>query len=213
MALRIFTTVLAVLLVSASAWAAQTEQARQPAPAPAPVLRQEDAGASRGGEQGLFSGSFADAVWTVAAFVAVLVILSKVAWKPMVERLNAREQHIQRQIDAANNARQQAEKLLDEYKQQGTKIIKDAADQAQHRQEELLQRACREVLAIKQKAQDDIEYARSAALEQLWAEAAEMISALSREVLGRTVTTEDDYRLIQDAIGQIKRQPDGNRRT
>lgn len=129
----------------------------------------------------------------------------------MVERLNARERHIQQQIDAANNARQQAEKLLDEYKQQGTKIIKDAADQAQHRQEELLQRARHEVLAIKQKAQDDIEYARSAALEQLWAEAAEMISALSREVLGRTVTTEDDYRLIQDAIGQIKRQPDGNR--
>lgn len=131
----------------------------------------------------------------------------------MVEKLNAREQHIQKQIDAANNARQQAEKLLDEYKQQGTRIIKDAADQAQQRQEELLQRARREVLAIKQKAQDDIEYARSAALEQLWAEAAEMISALSREVLGRTVTTEDDYRLIQDAIGQIKRQPDGNRKT
>ena len=192
MALRILTTVLAVLLVSASASAAQTEQAR---------------------EQGLFSGSFADAVWTVAAFVAVLVILSKVAWKPMVERLNARERHIQQQIDAANNARQQAEKLLDEYKQQGTKIIKDAADQAQQRQEELLQRARREVFAIKQKAQDDIEYARSAALEQLWAESAEMISSLSREVLGRTVTTEDDYRLIQDAIGQIKRQPDGNRRT
>lgn len=192
MAMRVFTTVSAVLLLSASAWAAQTEQAR---------------------DQGLFSGSFADAVWTVAAFVAVLVILSKVAWKPMVERLNARERHIQQQIDAANDARQRAEKLLDEYKEQGTKIIKEAADQAQQRQEELLQRARREVFAIKQKAQDDIEYARSAALEQLWAEAAEMISALSREVLGRTVTTEDDYRLIQDAIGQIKRQPDGNRRT
>jgi F-type H+-transporting ATPase subunit b len=183
MALRIVTTVLAVLLVSASASAAQTEQAR---------------------EQGLFSGSFADAVWTVAAFVAVLVILSKVAWKPMVERLNARERHIQQQIDAANNARQQAEKLLDEYKQQGTRIIKDAADQAQQRQEELLHRARREVLAIKQKTQDDIEYARSAALEQLWAEAAGMISALSREVLGRTVSAEDNHRLTQDAIGQMK---------
>jgi len=191
MALRIFTILLAVFLVSASTSAAQAEQSR---------------------DQGLFSGSFADAVWTVAAFVAVLVILSKVAWKPMVKRLNAREQHIQQQIDAANNARQQAEKLFDEYKQQGTKLIQDATDYARQRQEELLERARKEVLSLKQKAQDDIEYARVAALEKLWADATDIVSCLSQEVLGRTVTAEDNHRLMQDAIGQIKRQPDGNRK-
>ncbi len=47
----------------------------------------------------------------------------------------------------------------------------------------------------------------------LWAEAADIVSWLSQEVLGRTVTAEDNHRLMQDAIGQIKRQPDGNRRT
>jgi len=190
MALRISTIVLAVFLVSASAWAAETDQT---------------------GGQGLFSGSFADALWTVVAFAVLVIVLGKVAWKPMVEKLNAREQHIQRQIDAANDARQQAERLLDEYKQQGVKIITEATDQAQQRQEELLERAIQEVLAIKQKAQGDIEYARVAALEQLWAEAADMVSVLSREVLGRTVTPEDTRRLTQDAIEQIKRQPDGSR--
>ena len=129
----------------------------------------------------------------------------------MVEKLNAREQHIQQQIDAANNARRQAEKLLEDYKIQGTKIIQDASDQAQQRQEELLERARQEVLATKRKAQDDIEYARVAALEKLWADATDIVSALSQEVLGRTVTTEDNSRLTQDAIQQIKQQPDGDK--
>jgi F-type H+-transporting ATPase subunit b len=162
-------------------------------------------------EKNVFSGTFADALWTVIAFVALLVVLRKFAWKPMLEKLNEREQHIQQQIDAANDARRQAEKLLDEYKLQGTKIIQDATDYAQQRQEELLERARQEVLATKRKAQDDIEYARVAALDKLWADATDIVSALSQEVLGRTVTTEDNSRLTQDAIQQIKQQPVGDK--
>jgi F-type H+-transporting ATPase subunit b len=166
------------------------------------VLAAEAEGA---GEQGLFSGTFADALWTVLAFVVLLVVLGRLAWKPMLERLKARELYIQQQIDAANNARQQALNLLDEYKQQRTKILKDAHDEAQQRQEELLERASQEILAIKQEAQDDIGYARTRALEQLWNEAGEMVLALSREVLGREVTQDDNKHLIRDAVERIRR--------
>jgi len=162
-------------------------------------------GESSGGG-GLFSGSFADALWTVVAFVVLLVVLGKLAWKPMLDRLKVREQHIQQQIDAANSARRKAEELLDEYKQQGVEIIERAVDQAQQRQEELAERARQEVLAVKQKAQADIDYARAAALEQLWDEAGEVVLTLSQEVLSRTVTPEDDRRLVQDTIEQMRQK-------
>jgi len=176
------------------------------------VLAVEAEGAS---EQGLFSGTFADALWTVLAFVALLVVLGRLAWKPMLERLKARELYIQQQIEAANDARQQALDLLDQYKQQRTKILKDATDEALQRQEELLEKASQEIRAIKQEAQEDIGYARARALEQLWDEAGEMILALSREVLGREVTHDDNKHLIRDAVEQIRRnsikqQPDPN---
>jgi F-type H+-transporting ATPase subunit b len=161
--------------------------------------------AEEAGKQGLFSGTFADALWTVLAFVVLLVVLGRLAWKPMLERLKARELYIQQQIDAANSARQQALNLLDEYKQQRTKILKDAHDEAQQRQEELLERATQEIRAIKQEAQDDIGYARTRALEQLWNEAGEMILALSREVLGREVSQDDNKHLIRDAVERIRR--------
>ncbi len=169
--------------------------------------------------QGLFSGTFADALWTVLAFVVLMLVLGRLAWKPMLERLKSRELHIQQQIEAANSARQQALNLLEQYKQQRTQILKDATDEAQQRQEELLEKAGQEIRAIKQEAQDDIGYARTRALEQLWNEAGEMILALSREVLGREVKQDDNKHLIRDAVEQIRRnsasslkqQSDGNK--
>ena len=167
------------------------------------VLAAETEGAA---EQGLFSGTFADALWTVLAFVTLLVVLGRLAWKPMLERLKARELHIQQQIEAANDARQQAMNLLDEYKQQRTKILKDAADEAQQRQQELLEKAGQEIRAIKQEAKEDIGYARARAIEQLWSEAGEMVLALSREVLGREVSQDDNKHLIRDAVERIRRE-------
>ena len=160
--------------------------------------------AEEAAEQGLFSGTFADALWTVLAFVVLMVVLGRLAWKPMLERLKSRELHIQQQIEAANDARQKSLDLLDEYKRQRTEILKLADDEGRQRQEELLERANREILAIKQEAQQDIQYARVKALEQLWNEAGAMILTLSKEVLGREVTQEDNKHLIRDAIEQFR---------
>ncbi len=164
--------------------------------------------AKEAGEQGLFSGTFADALWTVLAFVLLLIVLSRLAWRPVLERLKARELYIQQQIDAANSARQQAINLLTDYKQQGMEIVKLAGDEAEDRQKEILENARQEVLAIRQKAREDIEITRSAALEQFWNEAGSIVLELSREVLNRQVTHQDDSLLIQDAVEQIRRASD-----
>jgi F-type H+-transporting ATPase subunit b len=157
------------------------------------------------GDQGLFSGTFADAIWTVLAFILLLIVLSKLAWKPVLERLKARELHIKQQIDAANNYRQQALNLLEEYKQQGTKIVKQANEEAQQRQKELLEKTVQHIHAIRQKAREDIEIAHSTALEQFWNEAGSIVLELSRKVLNRNVIPEDNNNLVRDAIEQIRR--------
>jgi F-type H+-transporting ATPase subunit b len=166
--------------------------------------------AKEAGEQGLFSGTFADALWTVLAFVLLLIVLSRLAWRPVLERLKARELYIQQQIDAANSARQQAINLLTDYKQQGMEIVKLAGDEAEERQKEILENARQEVLAIRQKAREDIEITRSAALEQFWNEAGSIVLELSREVLNRQVTHQDDSLLIRDAVEQIRRASDSS---
>jgi F-type H+-transporting ATPase subunit b len=160
--------------------------------------------AGKTANQGLFSGTFADAIWTVLTFIVLLIALSRLAWKPMLERLKARELYIQQQIEAANKARQQALDILNEYKQQRSEMLKQAEDEAKRQQQELLERTNQKIRAIKQEAQEDIKHAHAKALEQLWNEAGAMILALSREVLGREISQDDNKHLILDAIEQIR---------
>ena len=159
----------------------------------------------------IFSGSLADSIWTVVAFIILVVVLGKFAWRPLLEALKAREERIRQEIMTAENARRQAEKTLAEYngrmeqlEQQGRQITEKAAREAQKQAREIAEKARQESLAIKQKAQSDIEAAHATAKEQLWHEAGDMVLALSSKVLERTVAHEDNQKLIREAIDKLK---------
>jgi len=168
--------------------------------------------ASEGGqaatEPSIFSGTFADALWTVAAFVLLLVVLGKFAWKPIISGLDAREKYIQEQIKTAEDARKKAEKLLEENKHKALQVVMDAATQAQKETQELTEKTRQDVLEIRRRAHEDIRHARAAASEQLWQQAGDIVQALGSEVLKRAITTEDNRRLIDEAVLRLKQKKD-----
>jgi F-type H+-transporting ATPase subunit b len=171
--------------------------------------------ASEGGaaaeEQGIFSGTFADSFWTLIAFGVLFAVLTKVAWKPLVKTLQARQDYIKQQIDTADASRKNAEALLDQYKQQGVEIVNKLTAQAQLLEKEMVSKAGNEVAQMKRRAQADIEYARIAASQQMWQEAEDMLLSLSGEIVGRAVTHEDNLRLLYEAIDKLKREQTGGR--
>jgi len=154
---------------------------------------------------GLFSGSLADSFWTVVAFVALAIVLGTTAWKPLLAALNARQSHIEQQIRSAEDSRQQAERLLEEYKQQGQNTIRQATQEAQRHQQQMLEQTREEVLALRRRAREEIDSAQAAALEELWKQANEIVLRVGSEVLGRTLSAQDNQRLIDEAVTQIKR--------
>ena len=162
-------------------------------------------------EQSIFSGTFADSLWTLIAFVLLLVILTKVAWTPLVKQLQARQDYIKQQIDTADTSRKNAEALLDQYKQQGIEIVNKLTSQAQLLEKEMVSKAGDEVAQMKRRAQADIEYARIAASQQMWQEAEDMLLALSGEIVGRAVTHEDNLRLLYESIEKLKSEQTGGR--
>jgi F-type H+-transporting ATPase subunit b len=158
----------------------------------------------QGGQENIFSGSFADALWTVIAFFLLLVVLLKFAWKPILAGLKARQEHIEQEIKTAEGIRKQAEDILQDYKQRGLRIIEDATAAAQQSQRELIEETRKETQLIKTRAQDDIRHTMTAASDRLWTEASEMLLLLGSEVLGRALTPQDNERLIREAVEKIK---------
>jgi len=194
--MRILTTILIVVFVCAGALAAEGEAGGSAVPS-----------AQNGEqEQSIFSGSFADAAWTVAAFLLLLAVLGKTAWRPLLNSLKAREEHIRQQIETAENARKKAEKMLDDSKHQGLMIVQQAVEQAQKQGQMLADKTRQEIFAVKSRAQEDIEHARAAAMQQLWEQTGDIVLAVSSKVLERTITPDDNQRFVQDAITKLKQQ-------
>lgn len=161
------------------------------------------ASADEGGGAGLFSGFFGEALWTVVAFVCLFLVLRKFAWGPLLEGLQAREQHIKNEIEGAETSRRKAESLLQEYQVQGEALVKSATEAAQKKSHQILEQTRQEAKATKEQAQVDIDHARAAAMDRVRGQAVDLVSALTAEVMAKAINPEENEKLIQEALGKL----------
>ncbi len=168
------------------------------------VVWAEQAVESEGSDAGLFSGTLGDSLWSVVAFVILLAVLGKYAWKPLLNGLNTRQSHIEQQLKSAEDSRVKAEHMLDDYKQQGLTVVRQATEQAQRHQQQMAEKAREESQTIRRRAHEDIESARTTAIEDLWKQTGDIVLQVGSEVLGRTLTEQDNQRLIDEAVARIK---------
>ncbi|AQT69391.1 F-type ATPase subunit b [Anaerohalosphaera lusitana] len=178
------------------------------------ALAAEEAPAHGEGESeapSIFTGYLGESFWTVLAFFLLLAVLWKIAWKPLLASLTARQEHIKKEISDAEKIRNQANEVLQDYKnklakadEEGKKIVVAHTSKAEKQSKEILTKARQEVEQMKEKAAEDIERSRIEAQAQLWDQAGEMVLRLGHEVLGKSLTTDDNSRMIDQAIEKLK---------
>ena len=62
-----------------------------------------------------FAGDLGNAIWTLAIFLIVVILLGKFAWGPVLGLLQQREEFIHRALSDAKHDRDEAELRLKEY--------------------------------------------------------------------------------------------------
>ena len=70
--------------------------------------------ASEGGGGGLMDVNPGLMIWTVITFIILLIILKKIAWKPILTALDKRENDIKESLAQAEKAKEDAKKILEE---------------------------------------------------------------------------------------------------
>jgi F-type H+-transporting ATPase subunit b len=131
----------------------------------------EGAEAAKGG---LLSPSGGLMFWTLIIFIALFIILSRAAFKPMLAAVEAREKSLEDAINKAQADRDAAAKLLAEHQAQldssraeaqkmiaegravGEKIRAEMVEETRGQQQDMLERARREIEAEKQRAIADL---------------------------------------------------------
>jgi F-type H+-transporting ATPase subunit b len=149
-------------------------------------------------------------IWTLLAFGLSLFVLSRLAFPRIAEALDKRRRAIEESIDAAERARGEADRLLEEYRAR----LKEAREQA----DEIVVRARKasDALADEAKAdakqqreelmestRRDIEQETRRAIEQIRKEVTNLTVVATEKVTRKTLDDEDHRRLVEEALQEV----------
>ena len=173
----------------------------------------EGAAAAGEGSPSVFTGHWAESLWAVVSFCVLLLARWKLAWKRLLAALQARQEHIQGQVDEAGKIRKDAEEVLSQYRgklsdadTEGKAIIEQHVRDAQKQSAELIAGSREDIEAMRLRLETDIERARRVAQKELLAQSGQIILNLGREILGRNINAEDNQKFIDDAIERLEQE-------
>ncbi len=145
--------------------------------------------------------------WTVLTFLLLLVVLKKVAWGPIIDALEARENEIKDALNAAKKAREEAERVSSDYEEsirkaqaEAQQIIsegKAAAEKVKADIETVAQAKADEML---EKAKTQINAERETAINDIKAVAVEISLAAATKVISKNLDSDDNRKLVDEAL-------------
>lgn len=148
--------------------------------------------------------------WTTFLFLALLIILRKTAWGPILKGLEEREQTIASDLKRAEQARVQAEKARDEVLAQQTKLMATANEQigqmlqsASKRAKDIEEKAKQTAQIIQDQAKIDIELERQKAIASIRSEVVQMAVLAAKTIIAREVKAEDHKNIFNDTLSKL----------
>jgi F-type H+-transporting ATPase subunit b len=149
-------------------------------------------------------------IWTILCFLITLFVLKRYAFGPIQKGIDERRERIRRSLEEADQAREEARRLLEEHR----KLIAGAQTDA----EQILSEARRVAEANERRMRDELEADRQRrleetrkqieaetrrALEQIRLEVVELSLAAASKVTRKSLDDADHRRLIEEAVGEL----------
>jgi F-type H+-transporting ATPase subunit b len=149
-------------------------------------------------------------IWTLVVFFIAFLVLRRYAFGPLAALVEKRRTIVRENLEAAERAREEAQKLLDEYKQQLAAARREAGEiveraratgaelERQMREEATAQRE-RDILVAKQA----IEAETRQAIDQIKNQIADLTLIATEKVVGRALDEAEGRRLVQEALAEV----------
>ena len=150
-------------------------------------------------------------VWTIIIFLFLVVLLRKLAWKPIVGALDERTKHIKDSLEKAEAAQRAAENARAEYEAMIAKASKEAQEliarsrkAAEVTRDEIVAKAQVESEQLRQRTIKEIDLARQKALEEIKHTAAQLSVDIAGKIIGRSLAAKDHQDLIRQALREMQ---------
>ncbi len=151
-------------------------------------------------------------IWQLIIFVLLLVLLSQLAWKPIINSLRDRERSIQDALDTAEKARHEMsqlrsdnEKLLKEAREERERILREAREISNRMKDDAQAEAKRSADKIIEDARAAINIEKQAALKEVRIQVSMFALDIAEKLMKKNLSNDKAQKeLVESYIKDIK---------
>ncbi len=149
-------------------------------------------------------------IWTIIIFFTLLVVLRKLAWKPILEALDEREKKIEDALQQAQKAQKDTEgvvaenqRRVDEAIQKSEQIVHQAREDADHSRQRILDEAKAESRRIVDQGMERLEAEQRAALVEIRGMAADLAIQAAGRLIQSSLTETQQREVVDKFLREV----------
>jgi F-type H+-transporting ATPase subunit b len=157
------------------------------------------------------------AVWSFVVFLTLLALLTKFAWKPIMEGLEKREEGIARQIAETKSANEEAKRMLASYERRLAEaseevrgMLEEARRDAEATKQAIVAEARKASEDERNRAKHEIQLAKDDALSQIAEKAGHLAVEVAGKFLRDRLGSDDHARLVRESVASLSSRPSVN---
>lgn len=150
--------------------------------------------------------------WQLILFVALVFLLKKFAWKPILNAVNEREEGIIKALESAENARKEMqnltadnERILKEARAERDIMLKEAREMKDSMITEAKSEASAQATKVIEQAKATIESEKHAAIAEIKNQVAELSLEIAEKVMRSELSDKNkQIKLVEDMLKEVK---------
>ena len=149
-------------------------------------------------------------IFAIINFCILVVGLKVFLYKPVCNMLDSRKEEVANNLNSAEEAKLEAQKLKDEYaaqlqnaRSEAQDIINQAAKIGEQTKADIVSEAREEAARLTAKAQADIAREKTEALNEIRNEIADLAVLAAAKVVGKTIDVADNQNMVNDFVKEV----------
>lgn len=149
-------------------------------------------------------------IWTFITFVLLLIVLKRVAWKPLLTMLEEREKTVREALEGAEKARQEVaalsrknEEMLDGVRRQADEILGRGRTEVQRVRAEILEKAKKEAENILADGRKQMEREYRATLKEIRTDVADLAIGAAQSILVTGINEDKQRQLVEEYLSSL----------
>jgi F-type H+-transporting ATPase subunit b len=151
-----------------------------------------------------------NALYQIAAFFVLLLLLKKYAFGPVMNMMEKREQHIAEQISSAEKNRDESEQYLKEQREaiqqarvEAKEIVENSKKMSEQQAAEIVKSAREESERLKENAKQEINTEKAQAISALREQVSTLSVLVAAKVIEKELDEHEQEKLIQETLKEV----------